>query len=93
MQKQWQAGGDWTLMDPSFVQRVRNEVDILGHLGRSLNVCYYYGAYECEEYVYLVMELCSGGQLWDRWGLGGRAAGRACGSRLARPSPDGVRPC
>ena len=34
--------------------------------GRSLNVIYLYGAYEDSQKVYLVMELCSGGELWQR---------------------------
>lgn len=42
---------------------------------RSLNVCYFHGAYESEAAVQLVLEELSGGQLWDRW-AGGRA-GRA----------------
>jgi hypothetical protein len=59
-------GSDGTL-DRVYVRRVRNEVDICSHLGRSLNVCYLYCAYEDEAGVDLVMEMCSGGQLWDRW--------------------------
>lgn len=53
-------------MERYYVRRVRNEVDICNHLGRSLNVAYLYGAYEDEANVDLVMELCSGGELWDR---------------------------
>lgn len=34
--------------------------------GRSLNVAYLYGAYEDSDKVMLVMELCSGGELWQR---------------------------
>jgi len=33
---------------------------------RSLNVCYLYEAFEDESCVDLVMELCTGGQLWDK---------------------------
>ena len=45
---------------------LQNEVDIGQHLGRSLNVCYLYGAFEDDVAVDLVMELCTGGQLWDK---------------------------
>ncbi|KAL4447878.1 hypothetical protein ABPG75_005097 [Micractinium tetrahymenae] len=53
-------------LDPHFVRRVRNEVDICTHLSGSLNVCYFYGAYESDAAVYLVLELLVGGPLWDR---------------------------
>ncbi|GAB4823735.1 hypothetical protein N2152v2_010781 [Parachlorella kessleri] len=58
------TGGE--LLDRDFVARVYNEVDISRKLGKSLNVCYYYGAYETDTDVRLVIELCTGGQLWDR---------------------------
>jgi len=35
-------------------------------LCRSLNVCYLYEVFEDDTCVDLVMELCSGGQLWDK---------------------------
>lgn len=53
-------------LEHHYVRRVRNEVDIADHLGRSLNVCYLYAAYEDDSCVDLVLELCVGGQLWDR---------------------------
>lgn len=34
--------------------------------GRSLNVAYLYGAYEDSKNVMLVMELCKGGEMWNR---------------------------
>ena len=42
------------------------QVDILQHLGASLNVAYCYGAYEQPQCVGIVMELLSGGELWSR---------------------------
>mmetsp|Transcript_12971 Transcript_12971/g.36475 ORF Transcript_12971/g.36475 Transcript_12971/m.36475 type:complete len:713 (-) Transcript_12971:770-2908(-) len=48
-----------------FAMRVQNEVDILGHLGQSLNVAHLYQAYEDKDNVYLVMQLCEGGELWQ----------------------------
>jgi len=53
------------VLEGLFSLRVQHEVDILNHLGRSLNVAFFYGAYEDTEGVYLVMELCEGGELWD----------------------------
>ncbi|GAB4824203.1 hypothetical protein N2152v2_011249 [Parachlorella kessleri] len=53
-------------LDKHFARRVINEVDICNHLGRSLNVCYLYETYEDDSSVDLVLELCTGGQLWDR---------------------------
>ena len=42
------------------------QVDILQHLGASLNVAFCYGAYEQPQCVGVVMELLSGGELWSR---------------------------
>ncbi len=53
-------------LEKHYVRRVFNEVDICNHLGRSLNVCYLYETFEDDTCVDLVMELCAGGQLWDR---------------------------
>ena len=41
---------------------------------RSLNVCYFYGAYETDAAVHLVLELLDGGQLWDRRAAAAAAA-------------------
>ena len=35
-------------------------------LGASLNVAYLYGVYEKPQSVEMVMELCTGGELWRR---------------------------
>ena len=48
------------------------QVDIATHLGHSLNVCHFHGAYESEVAVLLVLDYCSGGQLWDRVQVGTR---------------------
>jgi calcium-dependent protein kinase len=57
-------GPDGT-MDKYYVRRIRNEVDIGNHLGRSLNIAYVYETYEDDAKVDIVMELCTGGTLWD----------------------------
>lgn len=41
-------------------------MDILQHLGPSLNVAYCYGAFEEQKCVGIVMELLTGGELFSR---------------------------
>ncbi|XVE94502.1 hypothetical protein REPUB_Repub02eG0014100 [Reevesia pubescens] len=48
------------------VQDVRREILILQHLTGQPNIVEFKGAYEDRQSVYLVMELCSGGELFDR---------------------------
>ena len=81
MPKRWASPG---VMERYFVRRIRNEVDICNHLGRALNVAYLYGAYEDAENVYLVMELCSGGELWDAIRAKGGAYSEQDAARLVR---------
>lgn len=45
---------------------VEGSVPCLPPQRRSLNVCYLYEVFEDDSCVDLVMELCSGGQLWDK---------------------------
>ncbi|KAK9815418.1 hypothetical protein WJX72_003374 [[Myrmecia] bisecta] len=52
-------------LEPAFVRRIQHEVDILAHLSGSLNVAHLHGVYEDGEFVDLVMELCTGGELWE----------------------------
>lgn len=63
MPKRFGAAGG--AMDKYYVRRIRNEVDIGSHLGRSLNIAYMYAAFEDDSNVDIVMELCCGGTLWD----------------------------
>ena len=49
---------------------IRKEIDVHRSLGKSINVIYIYGAYEDEHYVYIVLELCTGGVLYQRIKLG-----------------------
>lgn len=53
-------------LDRHYVARIQNEVDVLSHLGPSLGVIYFFGAFEDSKAVYLVLELCTGGELWSR---------------------------
>lgn len=57
-------------LESDFVRRVYHEVDILQHLGCSLNVAYCYGVYEESTCVGIVLELCGGGELWSRIKVG-----------------------
>ncbi|KAL8130688.1 hypothetical protein V2J09_019843 [Rumex salicifolius] len=45
---------------------VRREILILEHLSGQPNIVEFKGAYEDKYYLYLVMELCCGGELFDR---------------------------
>ncbi|KAI4316987.1 hypothetical protein L6164_024904 [Bauhinia variegata] len=48
------------------IEDVRREVLILQHLSGQPNIVEFRGAYEDQQNVHLVMELCSGGELFDR---------------------------
>ncbi|KAG4988501.1 hypothetical protein AAZX31_11G126200 [Glycine max] len=48
------------------VQDVRREVQIMRHLPQHPNIVAFKEAYEDKDAVYLVMELCEGGELFDR---------------------------
>ncbi|KAJ1692323.1 hypothetical protein LUZ63_009021 [Rhynchospora breviuscula] len=45
---------------------LRNEVRIMKHLPLHENIVQFQGAYEDDQRVYLVMELCQGGELFDK---------------------------
>ncbi|XP_021908328.1 calcium-dependent protein kinase 16 [Carica papaya] len=51
---------------PIAVEDVKREVKILQALTGHENVVQFYNAFEDENYVYIVMELCEGGELLDR---------------------------
>ncbi|CAK9141653.1 unnamed protein product, partial [Ilex paraguariensis] len=48
------------------IEDVRREVEIMRHLPMHPNIVRYKAVYEDKEAVYLVMELCEGGELFDR---------------------------
>ncbi|KAJ8774864.1 hypothetical protein K2173_018123 [Erythroxylum novogranatense] len=48
------------------VEDVRREVAIMSHLPKHPNIVTFKEAYEDKEAVYLIMELCEGGELFDR---------------------------
>ncbi|KAI9164876.1 hypothetical protein LWI28_003810 [Acer negundo] len=51
---------------PIAVEDVKREVKILQALAGHENVVQFYNAFEDDSYVYIVMELCEGGELLDR---------------------------
>ncbi|KAL4447969.1 hypothetical protein ABPG75_005188 [Micractinium tetrahymenae] len=51
---------------PEDIDDVRREVQIMHHLKGHENITYLQGAYEDRQAVHLVMDLCSGGELFDR---------------------------
>ncbi|GMI76971.1 calcium-dependent protein kinase 28 [Hibiscus trionum] len=51
---------------PAAVEDVKREVKILEALKGHENVVQFYNAFEDDSYVYIVMELCEGGELLDR---------------------------
>eukprot|EP00252_Welwitschia_mirabilis_P002112 TRINITY_DN12027_c0_g3_i1.p1 TRINITY_DN12027_c0_g3~~TRINITY_DN12027_c0_g3_i1.p1 ORF type:complete len:585 (+),score=107.62 TRINITY_DN12027_c0_g3_i1:198-1952(+) len=54
------------LLSPEDVEDVRREIQIMHHLAGHPNVVTIKGAYEDVASVHLVMELCAGGELFDR---------------------------
>lgn len=54
------------LISKEDVEDVRREIQIMHHLAGHNNIVTIKGAYEDSLYVHIVMELCSGGELFDR---------------------------
>lgn len=54
------------LVTPKDIEDVRREVLMLQHLTGQPNIVEFNGAYEDGQNLYVVMELCSGGELFDR---------------------------
>ncbi|RRT34508.1 hypothetical protein B296_00058208 [Ensete ventricosum] len=54
------------LISKEDVEDVRREIQIMHHLSGHKNVVTIKGAYEDSLYVHIVMELCAGGELFDR---------------------------
>ncbi|KAK2432195.1 calcium-dependent protein kinase [Trifolium repens] len=54
------------LISKEDVEDVRREIQIMHHLAGHKNIVTIKGAYEDALYVHIVMELCSGGELFDR---------------------------
>ncbi|KAK9135616.1 hypothetical protein Syun_014946 [Stephania yunnanensis] len=54
------------LMSVEDLEDVRREIQIMHHLSGHKNIVLIKGAYEDHMYVHIVMELCAGGELFDR---------------------------
>ncbi|XP_057963614.1 calcium-dependent protein kinase 26 [Malania oleifera] len=54
------------LISKEDVEDVRREIQIMHHLAGHKNIVTIKGAYEDQHYVHIVMELCAGGELFDR---------------------------
>ncbi|GLI60831.1 hypothetical protein VaNZ11_002944 [Volvox africanus] len=54
------------LTGPNAIRDVRREIEIMHHLRGHPNVITFHGAYEDANEVYMVMELCTGGDLFER---------------------------
>lgn len=64
------------------IEDVRREVQIMHHLTGQPNIVELKGAYEDKQSVHLVMELCAGGELFDRIIAKGHYTERAAASLL-----------
>ncbi|CAL9057770.1 calcium-dependent protein kinase 2-like [Musa acuminata AAA Group] len=64
------------------IEDVRREVQIMYHLSGQPNIVELKGAYEDKQSVHLVMELCAGGELFDRIIARGHYTERAAASLL-----------
>lgn len=70
------------LINKEDIDDVRREVQIMHHLTGQPNIVELRGAYEDKQSVHLVMELCAGGELFDRIIAKGHYTERAAASLL-----------
>lgn len=70
------------LVNKEDIEDVRREVQIMHHLTGQPNIVELIGAYEDKQSVHLVMELCAGGELFDRIIAKGHYTERAAASLL-----------
>ncbi|XP_057756923.1 calcium-dependent protein kinase 17-like [Arachis stenosperma] len=70
------------LVNKEDIEDVRREVQILYHLSGQPNIVELKGAYEDKQSVHLVMELCAGGELFDRIIAKGHYTERAAATLL-----------
>ncbi|KAK1434990.1 hypothetical protein QVD17_00745 [Tagetes erecta] len=70
------------LLTEEDVEDVRREIEIMHHLSEHPNVVSIQGAYEDSNAVHLVMELCSGGELFERINKKGHYSERKAASLI-----------
>eukprot|EP01018_Ginkgo_biloba_P017691 Gb_09471 [translate_table: standard] len=80
------------LINKDDIEDVRREVQIMYHLTGQPNIVELKGAYEDKQSVHLVMELCAGGELFDRIIAKGHYTERAAAS-VCRTIVEVVRTC
>lgn len=68
------------LVSKSDKEDMRREIQIMQHLSGQANIVEFKGAYEDKQSVHLVMELCAGGELFDRIIAKGHYSERAAAS-------------
>ncbi|CAA3021674.1 calcium-dependent kinase 2-like [Olea europaea subsp. europaea] len=68
------------LVTKSDKEDIRREIQIMQHLSGQSNIVEFKGAYEDKQSVHLVMELCAGGELFDRIIAKGHYSERAAAS-------------
>ncbi|XAR67448.1 Non-specific serine/threonine protein kinase [Bertholletia excelsa] len=68
------------LVTKSDKEDMKREIQIMQHLSGQANIVEFKGAYEDKNYVHLVMELCAGGELFDRIIAKGHYSERAAAS-------------
>jgi len=49
------------------IEDVKREIEILHHLNGHPNICELKGTYEDRHNIHIVLELCTGGELFDRY--------------------------
>ena len=77
------------LVSQEDVEDVQREVQVLQMVGQHENVAELLGVYEDQRNVYLVLELCKGGELFDRIVSKGTFSEKMVGA-MVPPSPAGV---
>lgn len=75
------------------LRNIRREVDIQSQLGRSLNVCTLYDAFEDNDAVHLQLELCAGGALFESGDIASGTFGPDGAKAVARAVLQAIAQC
>ncbi|KAF8022664.1 hypothetical protein BT93_F0242 [Corymbia citriodora subsp. variegata] len=80
------------LMTQKDIEDVRREILMMEHLSRQPNIVEFKGAYEDRQNLHLVMELCSGGELFDQISAKGSYSEQEA-ARIGRQVVNAVHVC